>query len=125
LVLPEFEVISDHADFLNEEFPSKKVIRDFSLLSRAKYLVLSNSSFSWWGAWVNKNPTIVIAPKYWARHNLRTSMWSTGDILTKGWRYLDSFGALYDYEDCILENQTIKQTFKRKVRSRKNYNWWK
>jgi len=65
--------ISDDIDFIRKEFdyiPNKCIsdnteIIDFQFLSHADICILSNSSFSWWGAYLNAKNPYVIAPQYW------------------------------------------------------------
>lgn len=58
---------------------------DFSYLVNAKYLIIPNSSFGWWAAFLNTTKDIVIAPEFWAGWKQRT--WKTGDIKTDGFIY--------------------------------------
>ena len=84
---------------------------DYYVVNQAKWLIISNSSFGWWPAWLNENANKIIAPKYWARHNVSDGYWATGDSYTKGFTYMDRDGMLYHYNVCkqdALEYYKIK-----------------
>lgn len=61
--------------------------RDLFLMSSCRRIVMANSSFSWWAAWLNGNAEkIVVAPKYhvgWRIHE-----WYPAGIAVDGWTYL-------------------------------------
>ena len=120
-LFPEYSIKSSGGVkiILNRFYRSPKsrlIGNDFSLVQNAKYLILSNSSFSWWGAWTNPYAEFVIAPKYWARHNVSDGFWSQGDSLTRGWHWLDRKGVLSEYEECARE--ISKHSVQSKDRSR-------
>jgi hypothetical protein len=56
------------------------------LISLCKSNVIANSSFSWWGAWLNNNKEkIIVAPKYWMKGNVNTK-----DVVPEDWIRLES-----------------------------------
>ncbi|MCW8929206.1 MAG: alpha-1,2-fucosyltransferase [Gammaproteobacteria bacterium] len=95
-------IISDSPDFAEQVFqslPNKFISKnnpavvDLFLLTLCRYNILANSTFSWWGGWLNNNKDkVVIAPKY----NLGwpDSIWFPDQIKVEDWHYIDVKSAL-------------------------------
>lgn len=59
-------------------------INDLAMMSCCENNIISNSSFSWWAAWLNQNEKKeVIAPERW--FGIGNSHLSTKDLIPEGW----------------------------------------
>lgn len=55
--------------------------RDMQLMSLCQHHIIANSSFSWWGAWLNPSPKkFVVAPEKWFAKDIDTS-----DLIPESW----------------------------------------
>ena len=91
---PHIYVFSDDIPWCRKNLPlsggtifvSKPDMHDYeelTLMSMCKHNIIANSSFSWWGAWLNQNPEkVVIAPATWS--NLHGDTWYR-DIIPDSW----------------------------------------
>ncbi len=89
-------IFSDDINWAKEnlDFPFNKVFVDWNddatnyedlrLMSLCKHNIIANSSFSWWGAWLNQNPNkIVIAPNQWFADTIKNN--EARDIVPDSW----------------------------------------
>ena len=88
-----FIFISDDIEWCKENFNGNNYIfsdlndeiLDLTLMSLCSHNILSNSSFSWWGSYLNNNKNkIVVAPKNWFGNNPNTPK-DTQDIYCDNW----------------------------------------
>jgi len=60
----------------------KESWQDMYLMSQCSHHIVANSSFSWWGAWLNEHPNqMVVAPSQWFKfspnYNIIPDRWTT------------------------------------------------
>lgn len=86
-----FVIFSDDIDWCKKNLKLNNVVyvegeKDYNelyLMSLCDNNIISNSSFSWWGAWLNNNDEkIVIGPSKWFGSAIQHN---TGDILPEKW----------------------------------------
>ena len=94
VVNPTFFVFSDDYEWVREHIrldaptvfippsPDGQECNDLHVMSLCQHNIIANSSFSWWGAWLNPNPNkIVIAPQQW----FAAGKHDTKDLIPQSW----------------------------------------
>ena len=54
---------------------------DMQLMSSCKNMIIANSSFSWWAAYLNKRNPIVLAPEKWSNFQVNYRRQAPGWLL--------------------------------------------
>lgn len=88
---PSYYVFSDDIEWVKENLSLKNAVyvdwntgedswQDMMLMSRCRHHIICNSTFSWWGAWLNpRENKYVLVPERWFTHV------DTPDIYPEGW----------------------------------------
>jgi hypothetical protein len=89
-----FLIFSDDLDWCKENFKGENFIFiegnedyiDLWTMSLCKNNIIANSTFSWWGAWLNTNPTKkVLCPSVWFGNSITNN---TIDLMPKTWKII-------------------------------------
>lgn len=82
----QFFIFSNDSEYIAENYSEHNLmiydddtsdIKDYDmyLMASCKHLIIANSTFSWWAAWLHGNEGIVIAPKRWFNGREDTDIW--------------------------------------------------
>jgi hypothetical protein len=95
---PTFFVFSDDIPFVRKYLPQNiatvfvehnddySAHEDMRLMSSCQHHIVANSTFSWWGAWLNsRTDKLVISPKQW--YNTEDSFYPA--LLPQAWKLVD------------------------------------
>lgn len=93
-ILPnnKFLIFSDDLAWCKQEFTGNEFefseerdpLKDLAHMIGCNNHIIANSSFSWWGAWLDQKPKMVVAPRNWFGPKLAPTH-NTKDLLPEGW----------------------------------------
>lgn len=104
----EFMIITDDEEAAKKMLPGIPahhfdIGKDYVTIKNAHYLLLSNSSFACLPAHTSDTVKFVIAPKYWARHNVSDGYWASEQNIYSLFHYMDRKGRMFTAEECKKE----------------------
>lgn len=114
----EFMVVTDDLSAAGRILPEVPAFHfdlagDYTTIKNAKYLILSNSTFAFFPAYTSETVQYIIAPKYWARHNVSDGYWASEQNIYDEFMYMDRKGKLFTAAECREELAAYKQTSQR------------
>lgn len=117
----EFMIITDDVESAQKMLPGVEahhfdIGKDYVTLKNAHYLLLSNSSFACLPAHTSDTVKFIIAPKYWARHNVSDGYWASEQNIYSLFHYMDRKGRLFTAEECRKELEQYKKASKKYAR---------
>lgn len=110
----EFMIVTDDVRTAQRMLPGIEahhfdIAKDYVTLKNAHYLLLSNSSFACLPAFTSETVKYILAPKYWARHNVSDGYWASEQNIYTGWHYMDRKGRVFSAKECREELAAYKK----------------
>ncbi len=114
----QFKIVTDDPRYSNLLFPNIEILKgdikqDFLSLKSAKYLIISNSSFSYFPMAINEWPKIIIAPLYWARFGNNLNRWASPANCYRGMLWQNSKGYIVGKEEIELSLNASRNEYKK------------
>lgn len=120
---PYFYIFSDDTRWVKNNLKVKysyKVVEnnqgsaashDMHLMSLCKHQIIANSTFSWWGAWLNENSNkIVVAPQVWLTD--KEAYEDTKNVVPKDWiRIKEKADIAVVFMDEKIDLESVKKNF--------------
>ncbi|MCR4901977.1 MAG: glycosyl transferase [Butyrivibrio sp.] len=114
----EFLIITESIESAKKilpEYPmiSQDIASDYVAIKNARYLLLGNSSFAVFPAMTSETVQYIIAPKYWARHNVSDGYWASEQNIYSFMNYMDKKGNIFTPDECRKELENYKKKSKK------------
>lgn len=75
------------ARFVDTEEPEKNCVQDLALMARCQHHIISNSTYSWWAAWLAGHPgQLVMTPSRWFQGDVKLNQQAMANTPLPAWR---------------------------------------
>lgn len=103
----KFIIVTDDKRYCENLFPNYEIISGsikecFLHLMKAKNIIVSNSTFSYFPIKFQKKNPYVIGPAYWGRYNDKKKIWASPSNFYYNWNWINDNGK-------ILDNRKLKK----------------
>lgn len=124
----KFVIVTDDPAYAKALLPNIEILptsiaTSYITLYQAHSVIVSNSSFSYFPIKTSNIDKVVIAPRFWGRHNSPKKRWASPANLYCDWFYQDPGGLLVTAEECLSECEQVITEYESQycVRTTKNY----
>lgn len=125
--IDNFIIVTDDKKYSKSLFPNLHIISNdiemcFSAIFQCNYIIVSNSTFSYFPIKLSDSKKIIYAPKYWARFNDDYNRWASPANIYEGWYWISKYNTIESYEDCLKIAIQTEDYYKKTFFISSNYN---
>ena len=111
-----FLIVTDDIKYAKSFLPGIEILEGnisdcFFALYHSKYVIVSNSTFSYFPIKLAVDNKVVIAPKFWARHKNSYMRWVSPANIYIDWLWQDIDGKLTSYDDNIILSENTEKYY--------------